>query len=307
VCAFPESALRLVAVQKHPFGCPSGRHATGAFRVRIQASLMYFGADEHSVQRKYRSADEHPVQRKYHCAGEHPVQRKYHCAGEHPVQRKYHCADEHPVQRRIPVPRGGSRATKATKDCETTLAPVCRGASPSQRGSGTPKDRSATEVRTNLCTAFDETLHAEHSASRHPDLGHVAPEEWAFGYARRPPGRWSQQGAVTHGAPSRVRAGDPVSPRVHEDNRRSLWSNCEVPVQALARLHFGPIEHMFVEMDRFHELENLRRSLAMLPPGSSGLDREESMRLVAELQLLERRMDSLREKLTQALDEVASG
>lgn len=37
-------------------------------------------------------------------------------------------------------------------------------------------------------------------------------------------------------------------------------------------------------MDRLYELENLRRSLAMLPPGTKVLDREEAMRLLAELQ-----------------------
>jgi hypothetical protein len=54
-------------------------------------------------------------------------------------------------------------------------------------------------------------------------------------------------------------------------------------------------------MDRLHELENLRRSLAMLEPGSKALDRETAMRLIAELQDLERRMRSLREALTGVL------
>ena len=40
-------------------------------------------------------------------------------------------------------------------------------------------------------------------------------------------------------------------------------------------LRSGMVERMFVSMDRRHELESLRRSLAMYPPGSpSGLDRE---------------------------------
>jgi hypothetical protein len=51
-------------------------------------------------------------------------------------------------------------------------------------------------------------------------------------------------------------------------------------------------------MDRLHELERMRRSIAMLQPGSGALDREEAMRLIAELQDLERRMQALRQALT---------
>jgi hypothetical protein len=46
-------------------------------------------------------------------------------------------------------------------------------------------------------------------------------------------------------------------------------------------------------VDRLYELEKLRRSLAMLEPGSKALDRETAMRLIAELQDLERRMRAL--------------
>jgi HPt (histidine-containing phosphotransfer) domain-containing protein len=46
---------------------------------------------------------------------------------------------------------------------------------------------------------------------------------------------------------------------------------------------------MFVTMDRYYELEDQRRSLVMLPPGSpSGLSREDAVNLIRELQ------DSLR-------------
>ena len=42
---------------------------------------------------------------------------------------------------------------------------------------------------------------------------------------------------------------------------------------------------MFVLMERYHELEDWRRSLVMLPPRSPALDREEAVRLIAELQM----------------------
>ena len=51
-------------------------------------------------------------------------------------------------------------------------------------------------------------------------------------------------------------------------------------------------------MDRYHELEDLRRSLAMLPPGTKApLDREQAMGLLAELQQVEGRLRSLRDAL----------
>jgi len=57
-------------------------------------------------------------------------------------------------------------------------------------------------------------------------------------------------------------------------------------------------------MDRFHELEDLRRSLAMLPPGSiASLTREEAMGLLAELQSLDERLRRFRAGLEQVLAE----
>ena len=50
-------------------------------------------------------------------------------------------------------------------------------------------------------------------------------------------------------------------------------------------------------MDRFHELENWRRSLVMLPPGSLALDREDAVALIAELQEAEGRLRGLRDAL----------
>ena len=62
-------------------------------------------------------------------------------------------------------------------------------------------------------------------------------------------------------------------------------------------------ERMFVAemMERQYELESLRRSLAMLRPGAPALDREEAMRLVRELQDLERQLRVLREGLQRLL------
>lgn len=56
-------------------------------------------------------------------------------------------------------------------------------------------------------------------------------------------------------------------------------------------------------MERRYELETLRRSLAMLPPGAPALDREEAMGLVRELQELERQLRTLREGLQRLLGE----
>ncbi|HWD56199.1 MAG TPA: hypothetical protein VG346_13820 [Acidimicrobiales bacterium] len=56
-------------------------------------------------------------------------------------------------------------------------------------------------------------------------------------------------------------------------------------------------------MDRRYELETLRRSLAMLRPGAPALDREGAMRLVRELQDLERQLRTLRHGLQQLLTE----
>lgn len=54
-------------------------------------------------------------------------------------------------------------------------------------------------------------------------------------------------------------------------------------------------------MERRYELETLRRSLAMLRPGAPALDREEAMRLVRELQELERQLRTLRRGLQELL------
>jgi hypothetical protein len=56
-------------------------------------------------------------------------------------------------------------------------------------------------------------------------------------------------------------------------------------------------ERMFDSVDRFYELENWRRSLVMLPPGSLALDREDAVALIAELQEAEGRLRGLRDAL----------
>jgi hypothetical protein len=49
------------------------------------------------------------------------------------------------------------------------------------------------------------------------------------------------------------------------------------------------------------EITSLRRSLAMLPPKSAGLNREEAMRVLAQLQETDQRLRDLREGLTALL------
>ena len=58
-------------------------------------------------------------------------------------------------------------------------------------------------------------------------------------------------------------------------------------------------------MDRRSELENLRRSLAMLPPGAtaSSLSREDAMRLITEVTDLQARLERLRVGLRRLVDE----
>jgi hypothetical protein len=58
-------------------------------------------------------------------------------------------------------------------------------------------------------------------------------------------------------------------------------------------------------VDRYQELEDLRRSLAMLPPGTKALDRKDAMRLLSELQQVEWRLRNLRDTLRWALGEGA--
>jgi len=56
-------------------------------------------------------------------------------------------------------------------------------------------------------------------------------------------------------------------------------------------------------MDRLSELESMRRSIAMLNPRASALDREEAMALLRELQDVERRLTTLRDGVRELLDD----
>jgi hypothetical protein len=49
------------------------------------------------------------------------------------------------------------------------------------------------------------------------------------------------------------------------------------------------------------EIESLRRSMAMLPPQAAGLNREEAMRLLSDLQEMDQRLGDVRESLTASL------
>ena len=54
-------------------------------------------------------------------------------------------------------------------------------------------------------------------------------------------------------------------------------------------------------MERRYELENMRRSLAMLTPGVRALTREEALRLVEELAAVQAQLDRLRDGLRQLI------
>lgn len=64
-------------------------------------------------------------------------------------------------------------------------------------------------------------------------------------------------------------------------------------------------EHMFDSwnVDRRHELENLRRSLAMLTPGTKAITREEALLLFQELGDVRTRLNRLRQTLRQLAEE----
>ena len=63
-------------------------------------------------------------------------------------------------------------------------------------------------------------------------------------------------------------------------------------------------ERMFVGgLERFYELDALRRSLAMLRPQAAGLDREHAMALIEELQDAEHQLQQLRDGIERVLEE----
>lgn len=56
-------------------------------------------------------------------------------------------------------------------------------------------------------------------------------------------------------------------------------------------------------MERRYELENMRRSLAMLTPGVRALTREEALTLVEELADVQAQLDRLRDGLRRLIAE----
>ncbi len=56
-------------------------------------------------------------------------------------------------------------------------------------------------------------------------------------------------------------------------------------------------------VDRGSELESWRRSIAMANPQSDAMTREEAMRLLAELQEVERRLRALKRELRRLADD----
>jgi len=48
-----------------------------------------------------------------------------------------------------------------------------------------------------------------------------------------------------------------------------------------------------------YELEQLRRSIAMLSPGARALDREQALRVLADLQAAQKEMEGLRRRRTE--------
>jgi hypothetical protein len=54
-------------------------------------------------------------------------------------------------------------------------------------------------------------------------------------------------------------------------------------------------------VERRYELENMRRSLAMLTPGVRALTREEALRLVEELAAVQAQLDRLRDGLRRLI------
>jgi hypothetical protein len=56
-----------------------------------------------------------------------------------------------------------------------------------------------------------------------------------------------------------------------------------------------------LRFDRDHEIEHLRRSLAMLPPGADALKREEAMALLARLREVTARLRRVEDGLRSLL------
>lgn len=66
-------------------------------------------------------------------------------------------------------------------------------------------------------------------------------------------------------------------------------------------LRLARYERMFGPVARSQELEDLRRSIVMLPPGSQALSREDAVALIAELQEALRRRRALHNALCEVM------
>jgi hypothetical protein len=55
-----------------------------------------------------------------------------------------------------------------------------------------------------------------------------------------------------------------------------------------------------------HEIEQLRRSIAMLPPGHQALDRETTLQVLARLQVVSKRVERLEGGLRSLLEDDAN-
>lgn len=51
-----------------------------------------------------------------------------------------------------------------------------------------------------------------------------------------------------------------------------------------------------------HELERMRRSVAMLSPGQPGLDRDDALAVLAQLQGVQRELDRLEDGFRELID-----
>jgi hypothetical protein len=103
-------------------------------------------------------------------------------------------------------------------------------------------------------------------------------------------------------AVSRGTLGYTLAPQAGTGNGRFRKARFSRP-DAMIACQFCRANICSMSVERRYELETLRRSLAMLRPGAPALDREEAMRLVRELQDLERQLRRLRRGLQELLSD----
>jgi hypothetical protein len=74
-----------------------------------------------------------------------------------------------------------------------------------------------------------------------------------------------------------------------------------VPCDRTIDLRIAEWEHTFVDRTK-EEVEQLRRSIAMLQPGAAAMNREDAVRLLRELHDVQARLDRLRSGLRALLE-----